>query len=143
MNVSVVSARAIIPSFTYDDAPRAIAFLCEAFGFEKHAVYEGTERAIEHAQLKLGPHFIMLGSAHAGPEWPTKTPRELGGVTGGTYIVLERDEDVDVHCARARAAGARIVREPESPDYGGRSYSAADTEGYLWSFGSYRPESAP
>src|SRR5580692_10907305 len=29
----------IIPNLRYADAPRAIEFLCEAFGFEKRAVY--------------------------------------------------------------------------------------------------------
>jgi uncharacterized glyoxalase superfamily protein PhnB len=31
----------IIPTFHYDDAPAAIDFLERAFGFERHAVYEG------------------------------------------------------------------------------------------------------
>src|ERR1700728_1557618 len=130
MTESSITVRAIIPTLKYDDAPRAIEFLCKAFGFERNAVYEGSEGRIDHAQLNLGPNFIMLGSAGDDSGWPSKTPRALGGTTGGIYVVLERDEDVDAHCARARAAGARIVREPESPGYGGRNYSAADTEGY-------------
>lgn len=140
MNAQTIAARAIIPTFKYHDAPRAIAFLCEAFGFEKHAVYEGANGTIDHAELKLGPDFIMLGSAGNDGSWPIRTPRDLGGATGGVYIVLERDEDVDAHCARARAAGAKIAIEPKNPDYGGRVYGATDFEGYLWSFGSYRPE---
>jgi uncharacterized glyoxalase superfamily protein PhnB len=135
--------RALIPAFRYDDAPAAIEFLCRAFGFEKHAVYEGTTRAIEHAELKLGNIFIMLGSAGGEGDWPAKTPGELGGVTGGTYIVLDSDDAVDAHYVQAKAAGAKIVREPVSHDYGGRGYSAADSEGYLWSFGSYDPGAAP
>jgi uncharacterized glyoxalase superfamily protein PhnB len=142
-SASVATVRAVIPSFSYDDAPRAIDFLCSAFGFEKHVVYAAPDGTIEHAQLKLGPHFIMLGSARKDQAWPSSTPGALGGVTGGIYVVLERDEDVDAHYARALAAGATIVREPESPDYGGRNYGARDCEGYLWSFGSYRPESTP
>lgn len=137
------TALAIIPSFAYANAPKAIDFLCSAFGFTKHAVYEGDGGTIEHAQLKLGSSFIMLGSARPRPEWPSHTPLELGGATGGVYVVLESDADVDALCERARAAGATIAREPASPEYGGRDYSARDTEGYLWSFGSYRPEHAP
>ncbi len=142
MNTPTITARAIIPSFRYEDAPRAIEFLCTAFGFEKQAVYEGAGGRIDHAQLRLGSHFIMLGSASEDMSWPVRTPRQLGGATGGVYIVLDSDADVDAHCARARAAGATIIREPESPDYGGRHYGARDLEGYLWSFGSYRPETA-
>ena len=126
-----IAATAIVPGFTYRDAPRAIAFLCKAFGFERHTVYEGANGRIDHAQLRLGRDFIMLGSAKNDEAVSTRS---------STYVVLERDEDVDAHCERARAAGAKIVREPDSPDYGGRGYSAEDTEGYQWSFGSYSPE---
>jgi uncharacterized glyoxalase superfamily protein PhnB len=135
-----ITTRNIIPTYRYKDAPSAIAFLCDAFGFEKQVVYEGKDGRIDHAQLRLGPHYIMLGSASDDPNYPAKTPAELGGTTGGVYVVLERDEDVDAHCERARAAGAKIISEPNSPDYGGRVYGAVDTEGYLWSFGGYRPE---
>ena len=41
----------IIPTFRYHDAPAAIEFLCRAFGFEKHAVYEGEGGTVAHAQL--------------------------------------------------------------------------------------------
>ena len=48
-------------------------------------------------------------------------------------------EDVDAHCARSRAAGARIVREPTTSDYGedywsDRTYEAVDPEGHHWYF---------
>jgi uncharacterized glyoxalase superfamily protein PhnB len=65
------------------------------------------------------------------------SPRALGAATQGLYIVVE---DVDGHCARARAAGATIVREPRDEDYGGRDYVARDPEGHVWSFGTYVPE---
>ena len=134
--------RALVPSFAYEDPHAAIAFLCDAFGFAKHVVYEGSDGIVEHAQLKLGDYFIMLGTAGKNPDWPSKSPKTLGGTTGATYVVLERDADVDAHYLRAKAAGAEIIREPKSPEYGGRDYSAKDSEGYLWSFGSYRPEAA-
>lgn len=48
-------------------------------------------------------------------------------------------DDVDAHCARARAEGATIVDEPALHDYGeeywaDRSYGAVDPEGHLWWF---------
>jgi len=48
-------------------------------------------------------------------------------------------EDVDAHHARARAAGAEIVRPLQDTDYGSREYSVRDLEGHLWSFGTYHP----
>jgi uncharacterized glyoxalase superfamily protein PhnB len=71
----------------------------------------------------------MLGSSR--PDSPYDTGRHP------VYVVI--DGDVDDHCARARAAGAEIVREPEDQDYGGRDYTARDPEGNVWSFGSYEP----
>jgi uncharacterized glyoxalase superfamily protein PhnB len=48
-------------------------------------------------------------------------------------------EDVEAHCRRAKDAGARIVRELAETDYGSREYMCRDPEGYVWSFGTYRP----
>jgi uncharacterized glyoxalase superfamily protein PhnB len=48
--------------------------------------------------------------------------------------------DTDAHYARARAAGAEIVRELADTPYGSREYSARDVEGNLWSFGTYYPQ---
>lgn len=47
--------------------------------------------------------------------------------------------DCAAHCAQAKAAGAEIVDDLETRDYGGSGYSARDPEGHLWSFGDYDP----
>ena len=44
-------------------------------------------------------------------------------------------EDIDGHCARAKAAGAEIIQAPETQFYGDRSYRARDPEGHIWTFG--------
>lgn len=46
-------------------------------------------------------------------------------------------DDVDDHCAKARAAGAKILQEPADHDYGqghwcDRCYEAEDPEGHRW-----------
>jgi len=43
----------IIPTLRYADAPRAIDFLCTAFGFERRTVYldERDPNTVQHAQL--------------------------------------------------------------------------------------------
>ena len=55
----------IIPNLRYADAPRAIEFLCAAFGFERHAVYadEHDPRIVHHAQLIWRDRMVMLGTA--------------------------------------------------------------------------------
>ena len=127
----------IIPTMRYQDAPKAIEFLCDAFGFERHLVVDGDNGTIQHAQLTFDNAMIMLGSARDDDFGALqKTPAEMNAVTSSPYIIVE---DVDAHCKRALAAGAEVVLEPADQDYGGRLYSCRDPEGYLWNFGSYDP----
>ena len=127
----------VIPTMRYQDAPRMIDWLCEAFGFTRHLVVPGDRGIIEHAQLALGDGMIMLGSWR-DDAWGklVKTARQAGAITQTAYVVIP---DVDAHYARAKAAGAEIVADIEDKDYGGRGYAARDPEGQLWSFGSYDP----
>ncbi|MGE5595505.1 MAG: VOC family protein, partial [Hyphomicrobiales bacterium] len=61
-----------------------------------------------------------------------------GGATQDIYCVVP---DPDAHFARAKAAGAEILHEPQDEPYGGRDYGTLDLEGHYWSFGSYQPGS--
>ena len=124
----------IVPSLRYRDAPAAIEWLCEAFGFEKHLVVPGEGGTIDHAQLVFGNGMIMLGSARDAPGRPRKPPG--GPDPKSAYVIVG---DVDAHHARAVAAGARVVTAPEDQHYGGRLYSCRDPEGNLWNFGTYDP----
>jgi uncharacterized glyoxalase superfamily protein PhnB len=116
-------------SLSYDDAPAAIEFLCDAFGFERHAVYTNDDGTILHAELSYGNGAVMLGSASASKP-------ATRGRAGGIYVVVE---DPDAHCAQARAAGAEIMRDLNDTEYGSREYGAKDPEGNTWSFGTYQP----
>ena len=123
----------------YRDAAHMIDWLCEAFGFEVRLKVEGEAGRIEHSELTFGTDgLIMVGREQTGPERRFETdmlsPLTAGGNTQGLMIYVD---DVDAHCARARAAGARIVAEPAEHDYGDdywadRSYGAVDPEGHMW-----------
>jgi uncharacterized glyoxalase superfamily protein PhnB len=52
-------------------------------------------------------------------------------------------DDTDALYARAKAAGAEIIRAPFDTEYGSRDFAARDPEGNLWSFGTYRGEPRP
>ena len=52
----------VISCLRYRDAPAAIEWLCNTFGFEKHLVVPKTDGTIAHAQLSFGNGLIMLGS---------------------------------------------------------------------------------
>ncbi len=132
------TAVTVIPTLRYHDAAAAIAWLCEAFGFEKHLVVPGEDGTIAHAQLVFGNGMVMLGSARAGElDHLQKPPSALGGaVSQSPYIIVD---DADEHYTRAVAAGAEIVIEIKDEDYGGRGYTCRDPEGHVWNFGSYDP----
>jgi uncharacterized glyoxalase superfamily protein PhnB len=129
----------IIPCLRYRNALTAIDWLCNAFGFEKHAVYADDNGTVHHAQLTYGNGMIMLGSVDADSAWGKRIaqPDEIGMRETQSPCVIVAD--ADAHCARAKAAGAQILDEVVSQDYGGRSYSCRDLEGHLWYFGSYDP----
>ena len=132
----------LIPSLRYRDANAAIDFLERAFGFTRHAVYPGKENTVEHAELRHGSGMIMLGSA-TNPS-PNKhmyaTPGEIDGrVTSPLYLIVP---DCNPVWESAKAAGAEVVGELKTMDYGGRAFSVRDPEGYLWSVGEYSPWTA-
>jgi uncharacterized glyoxalase superfamily protein PhnB len=127
----------VIPALQYNDAKTAIEFLCTAFGFAKNAVYEEPDGSVAHAQLTHGNGMVMLGSVKDTEYGKLlRRPSEAGGVTMSVYVVVE---DADAHFAHAKAAGAQIVREPVTQDYGGRDYTCKDPEGHVWTFGTYDP----
>jgi len=132
----------LIPCLRYADAPSAITFLCEAFGFERHAMYTDSSNpaTVLHAQLNLGDNMVMLGSAIAGEaseRYRWRTPAEAGGITMCVCAVVD---DIEAHYARAVASGADIVTPlHDNVGYPGRSYTARDPEGNVWDFGTYNP----
>jgi uncharacterized glyoxalase superfamily protein PhnB len=128
----------VIPCLRYRNAPAAIEWLCQTFGFEKHLVVPGEGNTIAHAQLSFGNGMIMLGSVKASEfDRLMKQPDEIGGAeTQSAYVIVS---DADALYARAKAAGAKIVLDIKDEDYGGRGFSCRDLEGHLWNFGTYDP----
>lgn len=130
-------------SLQYTNAAKAIDFLVEVFGFDVRLRVEGEGGRIEHSELTIGPAdscgLVMVGDPKPergdGAAW--RSPRELDGAnTGGIMIFVD---DVEAHCAHARAHGATIAVEPMTNDYGDdfwtdRSYQAIDHEGHRWWF---------
>ena len=127
----------IYSALRYNDAKAAIAWLKSVLGFEEQEVYAGDGDTIAHAQLRLAGNLIMLGSVK--DDGYATSPKKLG-VTGGIYIALDSAADVDAGYARAKAAGAEVIRELADTEYGSHEFSVRDPEGHIWSFGTYRPQ---
>lgn len=115
----------------YKDPAAALDWLEKVFGFVRSMVIKDAGGAIVHSEMKFGEGTIMVGS-----EWTdyVASPASTGG-RNTQMVHLRIPGDIEGHFARAKAAGAMIVRELEDQFYGDRTYSARDLEGHVWSFG--------
>jgi uncharacterized glyoxalase superfamily protein PhnB len=128
----------VVPMMSYEDAEAAIAFLTEAFGFRERQRFLDRRGRISDAILDVpGGGVVMLGQ----PSTPYENPRhhrercEAARRWQDTpYIVdglLVTVADLDGQVARARAAGAVILSEPEDTPHG-RQCRMEDPEGHRW-----------
>lgn len=132
----------IIPCLSYRDAAKAIDWLCDTFGFTRHAVYPGDDGTIMHAELRFGNGMIMCGTRKTDTPYGRwiKQPDEIGGCeTQSMYLIVS---DADEIYRRVKAAGAEILLDIKDEDYGGRGFTCRDIEGHIWNFGTYDPWAA-
>ena len=129
-NTGTVRQR-IFPMLAYDDAPAAMIFLREVFGFEEKYRMAMPDGTIGHAEMVLSGNVVMLATT-----WKAgglSSPKDLPAMPYQLYCEVD---DVDAHFQRARSAGAVVIAEPEDQPYGSRVYRALDLEGHRWLFAS-------
>jgi PhnB protein len=122
--------RDVYPYLCVRDAAAAIEFYTSVFGAEGILRLTSSDGRIAHAELKLGPVVVMLVDEH--PEYGIRSPLAFGGT--GTTLHLHVN-DVDGLTARARDAGAVVVREPEDHGHGERQSRLRDPFGHEWLLG--------
>ena len=130
----------IVPMPTYEDVSAASDWLCAAFGFAERQRFASNDGRVTTTILD-GPSggAVMLGWTGPNYQSPThhsatcvaaKLWQAVPFIVDGVWVKVD---DVDAHCARARAAGATILSEPEDSGHG-RSYRVVDLEGHRWMF---------
>ena len=115
------------PGFAVSDAARAIDFYKAAFGAEeKYRLIDPENGKIGHAELLINGALLMLSD-----EYPAfnKTPETLGGTT---FKLCLMSGDVDADFAKAKGAGATVVREVTDQFYGHRAGCLRDPFGHEW-----------
>ena len=130
----------ISSSLYYEDASGAIDWLCRAFAFEVQLKVNGENGRVEHSELIFGGGLVMVGSlggdkAHDFPY--RRAPSQAGNINTQNMFVYV--DDIEAHCKRARDAGATVVVEPKTTDYGeeywsDRGYECVDVGGHHWFF---------
>ena len=121
---------AFISSVIYKDNRAALKWLQKAFGFEPSEVLTDAKDNIVHAEMTHGDGVIMIGNEFTS--W-ARSPGSVGG-TNTQRVHVRLEKGIDEHCARARAAGAKVAMDPADQFYGDRTYSAMDLEGHHWTF---------
>jgi uncharacterized glyoxalase superfamily protein PhnB len=109
----------LIPELGYADVRAAATWLCEAFGF-----YERLRIADHRVQLTLGDTSIVV----------TEGPQQPDPAHASTHAVMVHVDDVNAAFTRAKAHGARVVREPADYPYGERQCTLVDLGGHVWTF---------
>ena len=130
----------LIPGLFYDDPGAALDWLAKAFGFELRMSYTDDAGRVGYAEVELGDGVVAVRPSR-GHSPHDLSPRAAGQVN--TAHVQVTVPDVDAHCARAVAAGARVLEPLEDKFYGLRSYTAVDCEGHRWTFESGLSGPAP
>ena len=111
----------VIPELAYPDVVQASSWLCGAFGFT--------------VRLRIADHRVQLNVGDGAVVVKDAGGRASSTVPGDpSHSVMVRVEDVDAHCERALAAGARVVNPPTTYPFGERQYTVVDAGGHAWTF---------
>jgi len=84
----------VVPILVYEDVRKAIAWLCDAFGFKERLRAARPGGDVTHAQLDLAEGTVMLG--RQGAEFCPPRPNEVS-----QYVVVHV-QDVDKHFEHVR-----------------------------------------
>ena len=111
----------VTPVLIYPDVRAAVAWLESAFGFEERVRIGDAHRA----QLRVGSDgAVVVADVRAAQAAPS------AGVV--THLVKVRVADVDEAFAQALDAGALVLEEPRTWEYGERSCLLEDLAGHRW-----------
>src|SRR3954447_20248106 len=111
----------VTPVLVYRDVRAAVAWLESAFGFEERVRIGDTHRA----QLRVGTDGAVVVADVGGD-------RATPAGAGATHVIKVRVADVDAAFARAADAGARVVEDLTTWEYGERSGVVEDLGGHRW-----------
>jgi uncharacterized glyoxalase superfamily protein PhnB len=111
----------VTPVLVYPDVRAAVDWLSAAFGFEERVRIGETHRA----QLRVGTDGAVVVADDGGG-------RVTPSGAGYTHEIKVRVGDVDAAFDRAVTAGARVVQEPATYEYGERSGVVEDLAGHRW-----------
>jgi PhnB protein len=126
------------PVLTVDNGVRALEFYVKAFGATKRGGVSIFDGKVMHAEFQIGDSVFMLSDEF--PAMGNKSPKSLGGSSGGTWLYVP---DVDACYRQAVSAGATSIAAPTDMFWGDRFASLRDPFGHVWSIATHREDVSP
>ena len=128
----------VVPFLGYEDCGAAADWLVRAFGFQELERFD-EGGVVTHVTLRCGDGFVFLGhpDGYVNPlhlrEQSEAVARmyDVPWIVDGAWVAVG---DLEAVAERARAAGARILSEPEDTPHG-RQCRIEDPEGHRWMLG--------
>jgi PhnB protein len=121
------AATALVPYLAVAGAARALEWYAEALGAVEEVRVVGDDGRIGHAEMTIGAVRVMLADEY--PEYEVHAPATLGGSPVLLHLTVP---DVDAAFARAVAAGATSLSDPEDQVHGNRHGTLVDPFGHRW-----------
>lgn len=130
------------PYLVVDGAAAAIDFYTEVLGARERMRMGGAPDdppdKVGHAELEIGDSLFMLADEY--PDMDAVGPRTVGGTPVSLSLYVE---DVDAVWAKALAAGATALREPQDQFYGDRAANFEDPWGHRWHIATHVEDVPP
>ena len=114
----------VTPGFAVPNATVVFDFLKKAFGAKLVDRYDAPDGSIAHCEVLLGDSVVMFGEANPG--------HGMDAMPASLSYYVDDGGAVDATYARALAAGAKSLSEPENQFYGYRSATVKDPGGNRW-----------
>ena len=130
----------VIPMLAYEDAARASAWICGAFGFREVERFTNSAGIVTDVVLERDDGAtVLVGHPHDAYEGPRKHAEHCPDaarwldrpvIVDGLVVYVD---DLEAHHAAAVAAGARVISGLETNPIQ-RQYRVEDLEGHRWMF---------
>jgi PhnB protein len=123
--------RTVQPYMIAENGEALVEFAKRAFGAEETFRAIGSAGGL-HAEVRVGDTMLMMGGGIPGREFKGKP----NAIALHVYV-----EDTDAAYAKALAAGATSVGEPQDHDYGERGAGVKDPAGNFWYIATHKGDS--
>ncbi|WP_322107219.1 VOC family protein [Paraburkholderia sp. J41] len=119
----------LTPYLTVRDARAAMDFYRAAFGFDVRDSVED-DGAVMHVEMTYHDQLIVMFAPEGAFGSTARTPKSAHAIAPQSFYLYV--DDVDAVYARALAAGAKSLSEPQDQFWGDRFAQVEDLDGYRW-----------